>query len=176
METAIDFRMVLSASSFLFTSYFWLVKARKERPCLRFHQLSNYRLTARRHPERKGWQRLCLNQLEPGGVLAVNHSTRQNSIILFDCFLVTDDGLVQGDWGYGGDDKPPWNVGPETTIALSPAFFFDVPEDFVTPEQPEWYADFVTASGATFSHKFALAAPRLRSSRLDDTSTLKRAA
>lgn len=162
MTEFVDLRMVLSAFSFVVTSYFWLVKARKERPHLEFHQLSGFRVTNRRHQTREGWRRLCLMQIDTGGVLAVNHSTRQNSIILFDCFLHTDQGLVPGDWGYSGEDKPPWNVGPESTIALSPAFFFDLPEGFDIPESPEWSAYFITASGKSFSHRFTMAPPKLR--------------
>ena len=93
-----------------------------------------------------------------------NHSTRQNSIVLFDCFLITGQGLIQGDWGYTGDDKPPWNVGPESTIALSPACFFDVPEDFEVPADLEFHLQFLTASGKEFSHRFTKKAPRLRAS------------
>ena len=165
MDASLDLKMIFSGLSLVFTGYFWLVKARKERPNLQFYQLSNFRLSTRRHPQREGWKRVCLQQLGEGGVLAVNHSTRQNSLILFDCFLVTERGTVQGDWGYGGDDRPPWNVGPESTISLSPAMFFDVPDDFPVPDAPEFYADFVTASGATFSHCFTMEAPRLRSNR-----------
>lgn len=165
MDVAFDLKMALSGLSFVFTSYFWFVKARKERPNLEFFQLSDFRLVSRRHPKREGWKRLCVQQLDTGGVLAVNHSTRQNSIILFDCFLATEDGPIQGDWGYSGEDKPPWNLGPESTISMSPAFFFDVPEGYEAPDDPEFYADFVTASGAVFSHRFRLEAPRLRSNR-----------
>ncbi len=164
MDSVFDLKMLFSGVSFVVTGYFWLVKSRKERPNLRFHQLSNFRLTTRRHPSKEGWKRLCLQQLDTGGVLAVNHSTRQNSIILFDCFLMTDRGVVEGDWGYSGDDKPPWDVGPESTIALSPAFFFDVPGDYDMPEDPEFHAHFITASGSTFTHRFKLDAPQRRSS------------
>ena len=45
---------------------------------------------------------------------------------------------VKGFWGWSGEDKPPWNIGPESTIAFSPACFFDVPEDFEVPENPEF--------------------------------------
>lgn len=159
MLESFDIKMLFSSVSMLVTGYFWLIKARKERPCLRFHQLSDYRLTTRRHPKRDGWKRVCLTQQGTGGVLAVNHSTRQNSIILFECFLFTADGVIAGDWGYTGDDRPPWNVGPETTIAFSPAFFFDLPESAEVPDDPEFHAHFVTASGATFTHRFALETP-----------------
>ncbi|QDT68021.1 hypothetical protein MalM25_09330 [Planctomycetes bacterium MalM25] len=164
MDSVLDPKLIFSALSFVFTAYFWLVKARKERPNLQFHQLSSFRLSSRRHPTKAGWKRHCLQQIESGGVLAVNHSTRQNSIILFDCFLMTERGVVEGDWGYSGDDKPPWNFGPETTIALSPAFFFDLPEGTAMPADPEFHAHFITASGTTFSHRFTLEAPQRRSS------------
>lgn len=160
MESAIDVKMLLSGASFLFTAYFWFVKARKEKPNLEFHQLSNYRATCRRHPDREGWRRLCLQQLDTGGVLIVNHSTRQNSVVLFDCYLETEQGIVPGDWGYSGDDKPPWNIGPESTIAFSPACFFDVPDDYELPDNPSFRIDCVTASGKKFSHQFTRLAPR----------------
>ena len=164
MDSSMDLRMVFSGFSFLVTTYFWFVKARKERPCLQFYQLSNFRTACRRHPEKDGLKRLCVQQIDTGGVLAVNHSTRQNSIVLFDCYLVTEQGLVKGDWGYTGDDKPPWNVGPESTISLSPACFFDVPQEFEVPENLQFHIQFLTASGKTFSHRFAKTAPRLHAS------------
>jgi hypothetical protein len=163
MESFIDVKMLFSGLSLLVTVYFWFVKARKERPNLQFYQLTDFRAVCRRHPEREGVKRLCLQQLDTGGVLIVNHSTRQNSIVLFDCFLRTDRGVVQGDWGYSGEDKPPWNIGPESTIAFSPACFFDVPDDFEVPDDPEFEVQFVTASGKRFSHRFTKHAPRLRS-------------
>ncbi|MDP6444319.1 MAG: hypothetical protein QGG36_17955 [Pirellulaceae bacterium] len=159
----IDSRLLLSAASFLFTAYFWFVKARKERPNLAFYQLSDYRAVCRRHPKRDDMKRLCIQQLDTGGVLLVNHSTRQNSVVLFDCYLKTDKGEIQGDWGYSGEDKPPWNVGPESTIAFSPACFFDVAEDFVVPDEPEFRIEFMTASGGRFSHRFSKQAPRIAS-------------
>lgn len=162
MSGEIDVQMLLSGFSFAVTSYFWLVKARKERPNLQFYQLSNFRASTRRHPDMEGWKRLCLQQLDTGGVLVANHSTRQNSIVLFECFLLTDEGLVAGDWGYSGEDKPPWNIGPESTIALSPACFFDVPADFELPENPQFQIVFLTASGKQFAHQFTQEAPRLR--------------
>lgn len=162
MDSLIDPRMLLSGLSFLFTTYFWFVKARKESPNLEFYQLSDYRAACRRHPDQVGMKRLSLQQLDTGGVLIVNHSTRQNSVVVFDCFLKTDHGEIQGDWGYSGEDKPPWNVGPESTIAFSPACFFDVPEDFEVPDNPEFRIQFITASGKQFSHHFTKQAPRLR--------------
>jgi len=163
MNGTIDFELLLSGASILFTTYFWFVKARREKPHLEFFQLSDFRTSCRRHPERKEVKRLCIQQLDTGGVLIVNHSTRQNSIVVFECTLLTDQGEIEGDWGYTGDDKPPWNVGPESTIAFSPACFFDVREDFEVPENPQFRLDFVTASGKRFSHRFSKQAPRLRS-------------
>jgi hypothetical protein len=85
----------------------------------------------------------------------------QGNCMRFRCFFLswTRDPKL-GDWGYTGDDKPPWNVGPESTIAFSPACFFDVPEDFEMPENPEFRIQFITASGKRFSHRFAKQAPR----------------
>jgi hypothetical protein len=164
MESTLDMRMLMSGVSLGVTSYFWLVKARKERPNLQFYQLSDFRTACRRHSDKEGWKRLCFQQLDTGGVLVANHSTRQNSIIFFECYLLTDTGLITGDWGYGGDDKPPWNVGPESTISLSPACFFNVPKEFEVPENPEFHIQFITASGKQFSHRFTKQAPRLRAS------------
>lgn len=163
MDGSIDYRMLMSAASFVFTAYFWFVKARKERPNLEFYQLSDFRSGLRRHHEREGFKRLHFQQMDTGGVLIVNHSTRQNSIVLFDCYLQADGKQIQGDWGYGGDDKPPWNVGPESTISFSPACFFDVPENFELPDNLEIEVRFLTASGTHFTHRFTQQAPRLQS-------------
>lgn len=164
MESSIDVRLIFSGFSFLVTTYFWLVKARKERPNLQFYQLSNFRAVCRRHPDREDWKRLCIQQLDTGGVLVANHSLRQNSVIFFECFLLTEEGLIAGDWGFSGEDKPPWNVGPESTISISPACFFDVPADYEIPENPEFHVQFITASGKQFGHRFTKNAPRLGSS------------
>lgn len=172
MDNSIDIPMVLSGASFLFTTYFWFVKARKERPSLRFYQLSDFRATCRRNPEKEGQKRLCLQQIDTGGVLIVNHSSRQNSIILFECLLLTEEGLIRGDWGFSGDDKPPWNVGPESAISFSPACFFDVPEDFEVPDELAFRIQFITASGKQFSHRFTKQAPRLHA----EAPSAKRAA
>ncbi len=163
MPGTIDIQMVFSGLSLLITGYFWFVKSRREQPNLEFYQLSDFRAVCRRHPEREEMKRLCIQQLDTGGVLVVNHSIRQNSIVLFDCFLHTDSGVTQGDWGYSGDDRPPWNIGPESTIAMSPACFFDVPGDYELPDDLEFRIQFVTASGRSFSHRFTRQAPRLRS-------------
>ncbi|MGI9473689.1 MAG: hypothetical protein ACR2NZ_19255, partial [Rubripirellula sp.] len=144
----------------LFTTYFWFVKARGERPSLQLFQLSDFRAVCRRHPEDSNLKRLCLQQLDTGGVLIVNHSTRQSSVVCFDCYLQTDRGEILGDWGYSGDDKPPWNVGPESTIAFSPACFFDLPEDCEVPEEPRFRIVTVTANGKAFSSALQMHAPR----------------
>ena len=123
-------------------------------PNLEFHQLSNFRATCRRVPGRDDIKSLCLQQLNSGGVLIVNHSLRQNSIIRFECFLLTDDGLIEGEWGYGGDDKPPWNVGPEIAISFSPACLFDVPATYEIPDDVVFWVRFVTASGKRFTKRF----------------------
>ena len=165
MPEVIDTQMLMSAVSLVITSYFWFVRSRRERPCLEFYQFADFRANCRRHPQSKDLKRLCIQQLETGGVLVVNHSTRQNSIVLFDCFLLTESGVIQGDWGFCGDDRPPWNVGPESSIAFSPACFFDVPEDFQVPDNPEFELQFITASGKRFSHRFTRRAPRLSDSK-----------
>lgn len=159
MNTTIDIQMILTGVSFAVTMYFWLIKAHKEQPNLGFFQLSNFRASCRRHPQRDDKKRLCLQQLETGGVLIVNHSSRQNSIVVFNCFLKTERGELRGDWGYSGNDKPPWNVGPETSIAFSPACFFDVPADYELPDNPKFRIEFITASGKRFSHIFSQFAP-----------------
>lgn len=162
MASGIDIDVILSGASFLFTSYFWLVKSNREKPCLEFFQLSHFQASCRKQQGMApGKKRLCLQQRETGGVLIVNHSTRQNSVVLFECFLKTDRGEIRGDWGYTGDDKPPWNIGPESSIAFSPACFFDVPEDYETPDNPQFRIDFITASGILFSHDFTRLAPQI---------------
>ena len=129
--------------------------ARKERPHLEFYQLSDFRAACRRHRDRDGAKRLCLQQLDTGGVLIVNHSTRQNSVVLFDCLLRTDSGVIHGDWGYSGDDKPPWNIPPQSAISLSLACFFDMPDDYEVPEDLRFRVEFVTTSGKRFPHVFS---------------------
>ncbi len=150
----------MSGVSLLVTAYFWLIKSRKEQPHLEFHQLSDFRATLRSHPAKPDCKRLIVQQLDTGGVLIVNHSTRQNSVVLFDCVVKTPGGKVFGDWGYGGEDKPPWNIAPESTIAFSPACFFDVPQDYEIPDDLEFTVIFHTASGRPFRQKFSLQAPR----------------
>ncbi|MCA9177122.1 MAG: hypothetical protein KDB14_21685, partial [Planctomycetales bacterium] len=124
------------------------------------YHLSDFRVSSRRLPEHPGLKRICIQQLDTGGVLVANHSIRQNSIVLFECFLETTAGDLPGDWGFTGDDKPPWNVGPESTIAISPACFFNVPEQLNVPENPRFRIEFLTATGKRFSHVFSRQAPR----------------
>ena len=42
LDGSIDIGMLLSGGSFIFTAYFWLVKARREKPNLEFYQLSDF--------------------------------------------------------------------------------------------------------------------------------------
>lgn len=160
MDLTFDLATLLSVGSFVVTVYFWFVKARSERPNLEFHQLSDFRTTCRRNPDQEGQKRLWFQQLDTGGVLIVNHSSRQNSIITFDCFLQTERGEVRGDWGFTGDDKPPWNIGPESTIGFSPACIFDVPEDYDVPENLNVRIEFIAVGGKTFHHNFTRQVPR----------------
>lgn len=60
---------------------------------------------------------------------------------------------IRGDWGAVGEDKPPWNIGPESSIALGIACFFDVPQDFEAPDS--YGVKFISASGKRFAHTFA---------------------
>lgn len=163
MDLQVKAEIIFSSLSLLVTGYFWLVRIRRERPQLAFHQLSDFRVHCRRIPSCENQKRLCFQQLDTGGVLIVNHSIRQNSIVLFECFLPTADGVIEGDWGYSGEDKPPWNIGPETSLAFSPACFFDVPADYEIPENPSVYLRFVTASGKRFTHRFTKQAKQYRS-------------
>jgi len=149
----------LAVGSAAMTAYFWLVRVRQERPLLTIHQLADYRASLRRS-DTPGKRRLCLSQIDTGGVLVANHSVRQNSILRFDCFLQTAEGEIRGDWGWTGDDRPPWNIAPETTIALSPACFFEVPEDYQTPDELSFRIELITVSDTRFAHELTLSAPR----------------
>jgi len=152
--------MVVSVLSGSMTAYFWLVKARRERPDLKIFQLQNFRPSVRRNPDGEG-RRLGLTQIETGGVLVANNSTRQNSIVRFECYLRDGHSWKKGHWGYLSDDKPPWNIGPESTISISPACFFEVPDDYETPDDLRFKIEFVTVSGQHFGHVFTLKAPEL---------------
>ena len=156
--------LIISAISLGITVYFWMVQANRERPKLTFFQLGSFRANCRRIPDCADKKRLCIQQLDSCGILIANNSTRQNSVVLFHCKLnVPGQGTYCGDWGFVGDDHPPWNIGPESTIALSLACFFDVPQDFEVPEDFQLEIDFVTASGRRFCHVFHKQAPSLAS-------------
>lgn len=152
--------LIFSAISTLVTGYFWLVRSRAERPSLKVYQVLPYRATVRSNQNRDG-HRLMLTQLQPGGVLVANNSTLQNSIIRFDCYLDLPGGRVKGDWGYSHDDGPPWNVPPQTTIKMSPACFFDVPEGYEPPADLTWRVEFITVSGRRFGHTLTREPPEL---------------
>ncbi len=154
----VTFEAVLGTVSLSVTLYFWLVQARRERPRLSFHQLRDFRVSKRRG-DTEETRRLGLMQIQPCGVLVVNHSTRQNSIIRFDCYLKRDGRPVRGTWGYVDDDAPPWNLAPESTLALKLACFFEVPADFETDDDTEILVVFETASGRNFSHVFRIRTP-----------------
>ena len=151
--------MALSVASATMTGYFWLVRARKERPQLTILQMRNFRQTLRSDGAAEGMKRLSLVQVQSRGVLIANQSIRQNSIVRFECSLEFGGQSIKGHFGYLDDDPPPWNIGPESTIALSLACFFEVPEDFEMPEDGNFHVEFVTASGHRFPHQFSLQAP-----------------
>lgn len=156
---------ILSVTSLVITVYFWFVQANRERPDLRFFQLTDFRAVTRRVPEQEGVRRLCVQQLDSCGVLVANNSTRQNAIINYECAFLHQGRTLQGDWGYIDDNKPPWNIGPESSIALGLAFFFDVEDDFEVPAQIEFHVSFITVSGKRFESRFWLKAPSLRVQR-----------
>lgn len=157
--TTLSIESVLSVMSAAMTGYFWLVRARRENPRLKIFQLHNFRATLRRGEEEKKTKRLCLSQVDSCGVLIANDSTRQNSIIRFDCFLRHRGQQIKGVWGYVDNDKPPWNIPPESTISLSLACFFDVPEDFEIRDNLTFRLEFVTVGGHRFKHLFSTQAP-----------------
>lgn len=152
---------ILSLGSASMTAYFWLVKARQERPRLRIFQLGGFRATVRRGSTDQNSKSLGLTQLDDTGVLIANDSTRQNSIVRFDCFLKHQGSWLKGRWGYVNDDKPPWNIPPESAISMNMACFFDVPEDYETPQNAEFRVEFVTVSGQRFPHRFWMQAPEM---------------
>ena len=151
---------VMSAFSAAVTGYFWLVKARKERPSFSVFQLHGFRPSLRRGEDDQT-KRLSLIQTDPGGTLIVNHSIRQNSIIKHDSFIRYGGKTIKGHFGWVNDDRPPWNIGPESTISLSLACFFDVPADCELPDDFDFRVEFVTASGHKFSHVFNKTAPAI---------------
>lgn len=152
--------IVLSVVSLSVTLYFWFVRSRNERPQLTIYQIQGFRAMTRRHQSREDAKRFGVQQLDSCGVLVANNSTRQNSIVLFDCWLLLPDGTqIKGDWGTVGEDRPPWNIGPESTIAMGLACFFDVPVDFEVPETYEIGVEFISASGKRYAHTFTPTLP-----------------
>ena len=153
--------LILSGASLAITIYFWLVQARRERADLRVYQTGGLRAMLRRHPEHKDKKRLCVQQNSSLGVLIANNSSRQNTIIFFECWLQLPNGNhICGDWGIIGDDSPPWNIAPDSTIPMGMACFFDVPEDFVLPDHYALRVAFLTASGRRFWHTFGMQSPK----------------
>lgn len=160
-ESRVGIETILSVTSLVVTLYFWFVQANRERPDLRFFQLTDMRAVTRRVPGHEGVVRLCVQQLDSHGVLVANNSSRQNAIVNYECSFQYQGQTVVGDWGYVDDDKPPWNVGPDSSIGLGLAFFFDVAEDFEIPDQLEFSVTFFAVNGKRFDSRFWLKAPRL---------------
>lgn len=155
--------LVLSVGSFAITIYFWFVQARRERPQLRIYQIGSFRAVCRKNQQRDDVKRLCVQQMDSHGVLIANNSIRQNSIVLFHCWFVLPDGReIPGDWGAVGDDHPPWNIGPEESISIGLACFFDVSPDFVVPDTFEIDIEFISASGRKFEHTFNKETPAFK--------------
>lgn len=160
-QSPVGIETVLSVASLGITIYFWFVQADRERPRLRFFQLGDFRASLRRVQGQEGMRRLCVQQADSCGVLVANDSTRQNAIINYECAFRHGGKWVKGDWGYVDDNKPPWNIGPESSIALGLAFFFDVEEGFEVPPQIEFRVIFNVVSGKRFVSSFWLKAPNL---------------
>ena len=117
-------RTLMAGGSAAMTAYFWLVRSRREKPQLDLYQLSNFRPSLRSQPGKEDVKRLCLAQIDTGGVLIANNSTRQNSILKFECYLDHQGERIQGDWGYGGEDKPPMECGARDHHRLQPSLLF----------------------------------------------------
>lgn len=165
--------LLLSAASFGLTCYFWLVQARRERPQLHIYQIGPFRAMTRRRPDSEH-RRLCVQQIDDAGVLIANNSSRQNSIVLFECRIYLPDGTqITGDWGTVGEDRPPWNIGPDSTIGMGLACFFDVPRDFETPDEFMLQVNFITASGQKFAHRFFKKPPAIGAAHAAATGTLE---
>lgn len=156
----VSLELTLSVISLVMTAYFWLIKARRERPDLRVYQLSGFNATLRRGKE-EGSKCLCLTQVGECGVLIANNSIRQSSILRFDCALRHDGRWLKGRWGRVNGDAPPWNVAAESTISLKLACFFDVPDDYEVPDDVEFRVAFITAGGQRFSATLHRQAPDL---------------
>ncbi len=84
---------------------------------------------------------------------------------MFECWLTlpgdkeTSGQEIRGDWRSIGNDKPPWNIGPESSISFGLACFFDVPLDFDIPDTFQIGIDFITANGKSFHHTFLPSMP-----------------
>jgi hypothetical protein len=52
-----------------------------------------------------------------------------------------------------------WNIGLKMMIALSPACFFPVNDDFEVSDDVRSRMEFITVSGKHFGHEFTLEAP-----------------
>ena len=154
----VTLQSVMSTFSAVVTGYFWLIKARKERPSFTVHQLQSFRASLRRGADEKSKQ-LSLLQTEPSGTLIVNHSTRQASIVKHEASIGYNGKVIKGRFGWVGEDRPPWNIGAESTLAMSMACFFDVPADCELPDEFDFSVEFVTAGGYRFTHIFDKAAP-----------------
>lgn len=150
----IPFEILLSGLSLVVTFYFWLTKARGEKPNLKIFQLWSFGSSGGRVDEAAGTEKISVWPMESGGVLIANNSTLQNSIIKFDCYLKLDNKWVKGTWGYQNNEKPPWNIPPQTTVAISPVCFFEVPKGFQMKEEAVFRIDFITISGKRFGHIF----------------------
>jgi hypothetical protein len=150
----IRFEVFLSALSLVVTFYFWVIKARSEKPSLKIFQLWSFGSSPGRENAEQGTKTISVWPMESGGVLVANNSTLQNSIIKFDCYLKVADKWVKGTWGYQNQEKPPWNIAPQTTVALSPVCFFEVPKDFEMKDNAVFRIDFITISGKRFGHIF----------------------
>lgn len=160
-SSPLSIEAVLSLFSLTVTSYFWFVKARRERPSLQFYQMRDFRASVRNGDPERNTKRLSLTQVDEGGVLIANNSTRQNSIVRFDCYFQHDGQRIKGSWGFMEDERFPWNIAPESAIGVRLACFFDVPEDFEVPENTIFGVEFITVGGRRFRHTFSLNAPQI---------------
>lgn len=161
LADALSLDMIISCASMTITAYFWLVKARREQPCLEIHSIHDFSASLRGVPGGDDTKkRLCIWQRESGSFLIANHSTRQNSVLKFDCYVQINGGWMAGSWGYMGEDKPPWNVGPDSTVAISPACFFDVPADYVIPDKLSFRIELITVSGRRFGTQLMVTSSR----------------
>ena len=79
MEEA-SIELILSVASFSITIYFWLVKARRERPQLRIYQIGGFRAYCRRHQQRDDVMRIsqtgCRDEFDSDFVLVGNFKVR----------------------------------------------------------------------------------------------------